>query len=607
MAEDKSPNQFLKLLRASDGGFLQDQQKQQQQQEQEQHKQQPGSSGKNPQQNEETVRASNVASHGRSQSSLPELFIPPESMAPSGVGPSDPMHQPSKPTPTIPVNIQPRTKIQDLGPLPPRPRMSSIEKESASTSFANSKAEMDDEPLMGERISLGEERRTRVPQSVLSPAARKNVVDVFLHPNDSPSRPAAINSRDRAVSFDAQAMQRDQEHRQQLREREREIGGRIINLDDILAAGPYEVEAETNILKAIEEQPSHRRFRSETSTILSYVPENIDHDFSMEGYVEVDKLDSMDDGGPSSFENGLSSGKGQNSAEERDIEQGIPLLKAARKRHRRSMSVEDRLAGLTTQMCLLDINSSDRKTTAELRAERRPPNNVSSADVFRHNAALVSNTEDGSLPSKSKTSDISHALSRVEEGVDEEGSTTSSDASGPNNPTDPSADVKSRRSRLIAGATDTLKDDWEIWSGFFNPRKEHIATFTKTLVLYFGIPLVAVAAILFYAVQNPPTGFSVDGSPGSRASASWWLLFCLRQGLTLSLALLLQLFIVDFLSIGTRVMLKLVGPILTLLMVQSKGIGKAADCVDVVLRGLFSHAGFNSQHYYSRLLVLSLL
>jgi hypothetical protein len=45
----------------------------------------------------------------------------------------------------------------------------------------------------------------------------------------------------------------------------------------------------------------------------------------------------------------------------------------------------------------------------------------------------------------------------------------------------------------------------------------------------------------------------------------------MRQIITLSIALLLQLVIVDFLSVGTRATLRVFGPVMTLLIVQSRG------------------------------------
>jgi hypothetical protein len=80
-----------------------------------------------------------------------------------------------------------------------------------------------------------------------------------------------------------------------------------------------------------------------------------------------------------------------------------------------------------------------------------------------------------------------------------------------------------------------------------------------------------VAAILFYVAGNPSTGRSIDGEAGEKASVSWWLLFVVRQLTTMSVALGLQVFIIDFMCIGTRVMLQILGPLFTLLLVQSKG------------------------------------
>jgi hypothetical protein len=85
------------------------------------------------------------------------------------------------------------------------------------------------------------------------------------------------------------------------------------------------------------------------------------------------------------------------------------------------------------------------------------------------------------------------------------------------------------------------------------------------------IPLIGIAAALFYIGQNPIHGLSEDGSPGHRASISWWLLFVCRQVVTFSLALAMQGLIIDFLALGTKVLIRVVGPVVTLLIVQSKG------------------------------------
>ena len=120
-------------------------------------------------------------------------------------------------------------------------------------------------------------------------------------------------------------------------------------------------------------------------------------------------------------------------------------------------------------------------------------------------------------------------------------------------------------------AVDTFKKDWDVWSEFLQPRKDRLFGYIKCILLYMILPCVCVAAIIYYMGGNLPTGTVEPGNNADRPSASYILLFCARQVVTFSLAIAMQGFVVDFLSLGTRVMLRLVGPVVTLLIVQSKG------------------------------------
>ena len=245
------------------------------------------------------------------------------------------------------------------------------------------------------------------------------------------------------------------------------------------------------------------------------------------------------------------------------------------------MSVEDRLACLTVEYYNLEDNSGKAPSPRAVKTSNRPADNGSSADAFRHNAALLSRLDDAASVKGRKHTDVADKLPCLDEGDEDapqngdEASSQSSflddtheDANGSGEPRLPK---KGRRATLVASATDSLKDQWELWRTFFNARKKHILMYLKTVVLWMGIPLIGIAALLFYIFENPPTGLSLDGDRENHASASWWLIFFLRQVITLSLALLLQMVLVDFFSIGTRVMLKILGPIFTLLVVQSRG------------------------------------
>lgn len=138
--------------------------------------------------------------------------------------------------------------------------------------------------------------------------------------------------------------------------------------------------------------------------------------------------------------------------------------------------------------------------------------------------------------------------------------------------------------------------DFEDWLKF---RKMSVYAYVKFLLLWLILPAIGVAAILFYLAGNPPCGtrsqcrenFERDRNPVNetnstgatdiagitrqifgQASASWWILFiCCRQPITLSLSLATQSFIIEFLALRTKWAVKLVGPFITLFIVQSKG------------------------------------
>ena len=125
-----------------------------------------------------------------------------------------------------------------------------------------------------------------------------------------------------------------------------------------------------------------------------------------------------------------------------------------------------------------------------------------------------------------------------------------------------------------SGTMDKFKQDWQAWTEFFRPRREHIFTYIKSLTCYLVLPMVGIAAILFYFADNPTTGKTGEdevATKTSKASASYILLFCCRQVVTFSLSFATQLFVIDFLALNTRILLNLIGPVVTLLVVQSKG------------------------------------
>ena len=130
---------------------------------------------------------------------------------------------------------------------------------------------------------------------------------------------------------------------------------------------------------------------------------------------------------------------------------------------------------------------------------------------------------------------------------------------------------------------------------FFEPQRNRIALYLRVVFLYLGLPLLGIAAILFYFVDNPGTGrLANSGRPdvngtlwydnGKRvparlidenyklqdASISWWLIFVVRQLITFTLAKLFEKVFVDYLTIRSRGTISVLGPWLTLFILQSR-------------------------------------
>ena len=112
--------------------------------------------------------------------------------------------------------------------------------------------------------------------------------------------------------------------------------------------------------------------------------------------------------------------------------------------------------------------------------------------------------------------------------------------------------------------TDKVKSDVASWTFFFRPQQATIKKYVK-LMLYLALPLVGVAALLFYVLDNP-IGDSSEGE-----SVSWVLLFVVRLWVTLTLALAVQALVIDLLCLQTRIIPRLLGPLFTLWIVQSQG------------------------------------
>jgi hypothetical protein len=126
-----------------------------------------------------------------------------------------------------------------------------------------------------------------------------------------------------------------------------------------------------------------------------------------------------------------------------------------------------------------------------------------------------------------------------------------------------------RRNSVLMQTNSAIKENLAIWRTFLSLRRRNAFKYTKHALIYVILPATALSAILFYVADNPPTG---NNAASSKASASWWVLFIgVRQVITFFLSLVTQAIVIDFLGLDSKIMLKILGPVLSLLIVQSKG------------------------------------
>lgn len=390
---------------------------------------------------------------------------------------------------------------------------------------------------------------------------------------------------------------------------------RMVVLDDVLKCNPLETEAEALIMRVLEEQDNANRDRAntESSGILANVPEDTNVFSKAES-----SFDSMDGSTEDSEAQPFLEDKG--SEEEKTRRKHGPK-RHPRRSHRRENTMESHLMDLTEVLTELHgvssalpdqeytkgtVDSSSGMALAE-NANRIFRQNVKadlesggyvSNDIKDNNniEAGYNDTSKHSQQSGRKVAFVADdennngdlELSHVDE-VYEEDETSSRHE----NQSERSA-FKSHKSekRLFAKIL-----GW-FGRGLISDAITFLSARSKSMRYYswaymsIVAPLISVAFILFYLADNPPTGrlsYNVtsvfdpvknatvlvntegEGFEARTASASWWLLFIVRQLSLFTVARLLQLIVIDFFCLSTRMAVKLFGQLITLFIVQSKG------------------------------------
>jgi hypothetical protein len=234
--------------------------------------------------------------------------------------------------------------------------------------------------------------------------------------------------------------------------------------------------------------------------------------------------------------------------------------------HRNRTKTED-MTGATSS-----TNGSRNRTKTDDLAVANDSNH--DIDSLTTSASSRRRTQDD-LPNYKKTDEIEHLeeIPDSEHGTSKEGRDieqgTTGTTKGDDQQSPKGRNKKNNHPWRHLRYGDIVKEEWDVVQDFLRPRRTSIYLYCRIVSFYLLIPLLGIAVILFYLVENPPTGRGPSDS--QFASSSYWLIFFVRNIITFTFAKVVEVFVIDFLFLQTKVMLRLVGPLMTLLVVQSKG------------------------------------
>lgn len=340
-----------------------------------------------------------------------------------------------------------------------------------------------------------------------------------------------------------------------------------ITLDGLLQHSEYEHEATTHILRTLEGQFSASQ--AFDTSILEGLSD------------EASK--ALED---SSFAEELKPSTSHSSSRRTDDQDRKPLLRSKSRRHQREMSVDFQLAtladmfvehGFAPDQTLEIAPHSEFDRNAQLAFGTHPFPSGKSNDTARQRLLSGDNHTLDPVKEGSPTASVDEHKNSGHDGVVDieapKASHSTTQGKSKKSSRDSSHRTESDSSRdssnpvfgsaTLSDMTEKVQSDVAAWNFFFRPQRATIKKYIK-LLLYIVLPLIGAAALLFYFLDNPT-------AHNSSASVSWILLFVVRLWVTLTLALAIQAVIIDVMCVGTRFIPRLLGPLLTLWLIQSKG------------------------------------
>jgi hypothetical protein len=327
-----------------------------------------------------------------------------------------------------------------------------------------------------------------------------------------------------------------------------------IVLKDVLGTNPLESEAESYIQRSLEEADPTRAGQSESQkSILSAVPDDAKHSFISESEARSERSAKSNETDPT-----------DNTAYG----------------YRASITTGEKLFGLAADLKRMQSQKgSGVASTFEA---------TSQSDTFAHNAATILNrmkkksadTGETAPTHKVETTAVGGGKSNWnklrlsvvdagadkksdEEVVDSDGDGDGDVEAGNGNWNEETAGGEGENSAFqkMKRAKEQIKSDLSDFEDFLKFRKVNMISYVKVVLFFVILPATGIAALLFYAVDNPPCGVAkeclaeeirknvtlaelasqsvnvteaekegqftsiLDRENVSQASVSWWLLF----------------------------------------------------------------------------------
>lgn len=330
---------------------------------------------------------------------------------------------------------------------------------------------------------------------------------------------------------------------------------KVLSVADLSADSPLEAEAETSILKAIEDREENEP-NALGSNLFTAIPENAEETFRMKRKASSELNSST-----------VRTRSGSQMGHQRN--------KTGLTGRRNNANLESTLFDLTNAMRDMHGQSEDASVIPEHEHCSDDQSLMNDAHVLFRRATLKKEKSTRNLaPSET----IGTQYGPVDIDLERGENSGSSDGSSH------SQDKKPRRCckniRLCGKKTE---EDWTTFSDFMRPRRASIMLHLKSALFAFILPAFAVSLVLFYAFGNP------DFKQG--ASISWLVLFLVRHSILYILAKLTQLIVIDLLALNTRCMVRVLGPFPSLCLVQSKGLPFLSSCW--ALYGILTLSGQN--------------